>query len=109
MGGGRGGNFGRTQGNSKNIQNSIVDSRRVGSATKRDGFHGFSDIVDNYAGQAKTFTIKGGDGKNRILYQIKGSLNGKKGIFEWIYDPTIGVTHRRFIPNGKITGIPNAR
>ena len=109
MGGGRGGNFGRTKGSNKNIQNPIVDSKRVGSATKTDSFHGFSDIIDNYAGQAQTFAIKGGDGRIRTLYQIKGSLNGKKGIFEWIHDSSVGVTHRRFIPNGKITGIPNAR
>lgn len=35
--------------------------------------------------------------------------NGKKGVFEWIYDSSKGVTHRRFIPNGKITGRPNSR
>lgn len=47
----------------------------------------------------------------RQLYQIEGSLNGKKGIFEWIIDPdaTKGVTHRRFIEGVGITGKPNAR
>lgn len=109
MGGGLGMSFGRTRGSKKNIRNPIVDSKRIGSALKTDSHHSFSDIIDNYAGQAKTFTLKGGDGKTRILYQLKGSLNGQKGIFEWIYDRTRGVTHRRFIPNGKITGRPNGR
>ena len=51
----------------------------------------------------KYYTIKGETDEKR-----KGSLNGKKGIFEWIHDSSVGVTHRRFIPNGKITGIPTA-
>ena len=109
MGAGSGGNFGRTKGSGKNISNPIVNSKRVGSAQKSDPHHSFSDIVDNYVGNAKTFTLKGGDGKTRTLYQVQGSLNGKKGIFEWIYDSNKGVTHRRFIPNGKITGRPNSR
>lgn len=109
MGGGMGGNFGNTRGSNKNVNNLIVNSKRVGSAKKSDPYHSFNDIVDNYAGDAKKFFIKGGDGKTRILYQIQGSLNGNKGIFEWIYDKTKGVTHRRFIPGGKITGKPNSR
>lgn len=78
---------------------------------KGDALHAFNDIIDNYAGDATKFSLKGGDGVNRELYQIEGSLNGKKGIFEWIIDPdpTKGVTHRRFIENVGITGKPNAR
>ena len=109
MGGSTGGNFGNTSGSGKNIRNPILNSKRVGSAKKSDPYHSFSNIVDNYAGSAKSFTIKGGDGKTRTLYQLQGSLNGKRGIFEWIYDGTKGVTHRRFIPNGRITGRPNWR
>jgi hypothetical protein len=65
--------------------------------------------VTNVNSVFKSFLVKGGDKKTRSLYQIEGSLNGKKGIFEWILDPEKGVTHRRFIPNGKITGKPNSR
>ena len=108
-GGGGGGGFGRTKGSYTRINNPIVESKRVGSAQKSDPYHSFNNIVDNYAGYAKSFTIKGGDGRNRILYQIKGSLNGKNGIFEWILDKAQGVTHRRFIPHGKITGKPNSK
>ena len=93
----------------KKISNPIVNSKRVGKATKLDIHHAFPDIIDNYAGKAKTFSIKGADGKTRSLYQIKWSLNGKNGVFEWIHDREKGVTHRRFIPNGKITGKPNSR
>ena len=91
------------------IHNPVLDSPRSGSALKEDMQHAFNNLVDNYAGQAKKFKIVGGDGRTRDLYQIDGSLNGKKGIFEWIVDPIIGVTHRRFIEGVEITGKPNAR
>ena len=100
MGGGR---------NNIEINNPVLDNVRSGSALKGDAQHAFNDIIDNYAGYATKFTIKGGDGVKRKLYQIKGSLNGKSGIFEWIVDPKKGVTHRRFIEGVGITGKPNAR
>jgi hypothetical protein len=55
------------------------------------------------AGQ--TFALKGGDGVNRTLLQVEGGMNGKQGIFEYILDPSGTVTHQRFIPGGKITGL----
>ena len=93
----------------KTIKNPIVHANRVGSAKKIDKYHNFSNIVDNYANNAKKFKLKGGDGKIRTLYQAKGSLNGKDGVFEWILDKNKGVTHRRFIEGAKITGKPNFR
>ena len=74
---------------------------------KSDTYHNFPDMVDNYANEGHKFTLIGGDGKQRELYQVEGSLNGKNGVFEWIYEPGKGTTHRRFIANGKITGTPN--
>jgi len=109
MGGGVRGRFGSTLGSGRTINNPIVNSKRTGSARKTDKYHSFSDIVDNYAENGKKFTFTGGDGKKRTLYQVRGSLNGEKGIFEWIYDSSKGITHRRFILNGKITGRPNSR
>jgi hypothetical protein len=93
----------------KKITNPIVTSKRIGKATKTDAYHNFPNVIDNYAGKAKTFPLKGADGKTRELFQIGGSYKGKKGIFEWILDNEKGVTHRRFIENGKITGKPNWR
>ncbi|MDA8142164.1 MAG: fibronectin type III domain-containing protein [Desulfobacteraceae bacterium] len=97
---------------SKNIDNAVIGKPRVGSANKLpDGQHGFNDIIDNYAGDAAKFDVptKGPGGKvvrTSELRQIEGSNNGVDGVFEWIVDKG-NVTHRRFIPGGKVTGYPN--
>ncbi len=95
----------------KDITNDVIKNKRTGSALKRDPNHALNDIIDNYAGKADKFSIKGADGVKRSLYQIKVEMNGKKGIVEWIVDPdpSKGVTHRRFIEGVEITGKPNAR
>jgi|GEM_PF-1921511 len=69
--------------------------------------HGFSDVIDNYSRFAQEFPLVGGDEVKRKLFQISGSNNGKKGIFEWIVEPNGDVSHRRFIEKGVITGKPN--
>lgn len=95
----------------REIVNPVLGKPRIGSANKVSQMHNFNDIIDNYARLAKSFTIptKGPGGKivrNSELLQIEGSLNGKSVVFEWIVD--LGkVTHRRFIPGGKVTGYPN--
>jgi RHS repeat-associated protein len=66
--------------------------------------HGFNDIIDNYAGQATKINLN----KGATLYQLEGSLNGVSGRFEWIVDLKLGgVSHRMFVPNGKINGKPS--
>lgn len=40
------------------------------------------------------------------LRQVEGSNDGVDGVFERIVDQG-DVTHRRFIPNGTVTGLPN--
>ena len=91
------------------ISNPVVDGIRVGSALKKDSQHSFPDIVDNYVCYASSFVLIGGDGEVRILYQLEGCYQGKDGIFEWIVTSDNKVSHRRFIPNGKITGSPNQK
>ena len=96
----------------KNLESTVLSSTRVGSANKiPDGQHGFNDIIDNYSTIAKTFKIptKGPGGqvtRYSELMQVEGSNNGISGVFEWIVDQE-KVTHRRFIPGGKVTGHPN--
>lgn len=36
---------------------------------------------------------------------VERNTVNQNGVFEWIVDPTDGVTHRRFIPNGTINGM----
>ena len=65
--------------------------------------HGFPDMVDNYAGDSTPFQLENGS----TLFQLPGGLNGTAGRFEWIVDPRLGgTTHRMFVPNGTINGIP---
>ncbi len=93
------------------INNGVLGLPRTGSATKVDPHHAFPDMVDNYVGDATKFNIptKGPGGVvvgQSELYQLEGGLNGKQGVFEWIVNQG-EVTHRRFIPNGKVTGFAN--
>lgn len=96
----------------KVIDNPVIGKPRIGSAVnKSDPTHNFNNIIDNYAGDATKFDIptKGIGGqvvRKSELRQIEGYLNGKDGVFEWIIDQG-NITHRRFIPGGKVTGFPN--
>jgi hypothetical protein len=65
-------------------------------------------VVDNP--DAQGFTITGGDGVARQLYQLPGEINGKPGVFEWMVDrsgPEPVIMHQRFIEGGRVTGRPN--
>lgn len=103
------------------IENPVIGKPRTGSASKndvvdaiRDGknqiikefpatakAHGFSDIVDNYAGDAVYTRLP--DGAD--LYQLLGSNNGVNGRFEWIVENGT-VVHRMFVENGTLNGRP---
>ena len=80
------------------IKNDVLGLPRVGSALKTDPHHAFPDIVDNYAGYATRFPKVNG-----TLYQIKGSLNGKSGRFEWVVENQ-KIVHRFFVEGGDING-----
>jgi hypothetical protein len=84
---------------------------RVGAGLKDDPLHrAASWVVDDPA--AQRFTITGGDGVQRALYQLPGEVNGKPGVFEWIIDDSGGepvINHQRFISGGEVTGSPNQR
>ncbi|WP_228745458.1 RHS repeat-associated core domain-containing protein, partial [Paenibacillus sp. S150] len=89
----------------------IVTAERVGTALiKSDSAHrAASYLTERILAMGKTFIIKGNDGVERTLLQVKGELNGKSGIYEYILDQEGKVTHQIFINNGKITGYPNQR
>jgi hypothetical protein len=94
--------------NAPTLAQRIIAAERTGSGLKADASHraaGFLSEAQLNAGTS--FTIRGGDDVARELLQTPGGMNGKSGIFEYILDPTKGVTHQRFIPGGGITGTPN--
>ncbi|WP_343207156.1 ribonuclease YeeF family protein [Bacillus inaquosorum] len=110
----------------KNLKHPVLDNNRVGSALKEDFYHSFNDIVDNYAINAQRFDLPNRKGHMDSLYQIEGSMvkydtkykkvknnapemiekkETIRGVFEWVVDPTTNkVTHRTFIPGGKVSG-----
>ncbi|GFM38026.1 hypothetical protein DSM19430T_27100 [Desulfovibrio psychrotolerans] len=113
------------------ISHPVVDLPRGGSAGSKskdasDTYHSFSDIVDNYAQYAEKFEIsstsKSGEKFVSDLYQIQGTMKietakvvdgvnvsvwtHKDGVFEWIVSGD-KVTHRAFVPNGKVSGVAN--
>jgi hypothetical protein len=93
---------------SEEVALSQVD--RVGSALNEgNAYHrSVSWVVDDPGAQKFAFT--GGDGVQRLLYQLPGELNDKPGVFEWILDESgsePAITHQRFIEGGGVTGSPN--
>lgn len=75
---------------------------------KPDPFHrAGSFVVDDVAQSGRVFPLRSVDGVQRTLTQVEGMVNGQRGVFEWIVDPSGAVTHQRFISGGRITGFPN--
>ena len=86
----------------------INAAQPVGSALKEDPMHRApSYVVDQIPAQGRVFSLKGGDGSNNTLTQLVGVVNNKSGIYEWIVNLKLELTHQRFIPDGKVTGTPN--
>jgi filamentous hemagglutinin len=89
-------------------QQEIAKAPRVGSALKADKMHKAGTfVVDEIGEKAQVFGIRGGDGIQRTLVQMPGSVNGQQGIFEWILEQNGDLSHQRFIPGAPVSGIPN--
>ena len=88
------------------VANLIVSAKRVGSAlNKSDTYHrAASWLTQSQLAKGSVYYINNG---KRILLQVKGELNGKKGIFEYIIDEAGNVCHQLFKPGGLINGKPN--
>src|SRR5690606_33793047 len=91
-------------------QQEIANANRVGSALQSDPLHRAPTfVIDDICNQGTVFRIRGGDGVERTLTQMPGSVNGQAGVFEWIVDQNGSLVHQRFIPGGPVSGIPNIR
>ena len=65
-------------------------------------------VVLRWSIKGLVVNIKTNFNNRATLHQLEGSLNGVSGRFEWIVDPKLGgVSHRMFVPNGTINGIPS--
>ena len=64
--------------------------------TGKPDFHGFPQIVDNYATFGQKELIKGRDGITRVKISLEGSYKGQDGYFEWIIESNKSVNHRIF-------------
>lgn len=60
-------------------------------------YHGFPKMIDDFGGYGVQTTIKGKDEVTRTLLRISGSINGKVGFFEYIYDANKICNHRLFV------------
>lgn len=89
----------------------IKNGERIGTALSKSdaGHRSASFLTKAQLNKGKIFTLKGGDGVTRTLLQTKGSMNGQKGIFEYIITPKGQISHQRFIRGGTINGKPNQR
>jgi YD repeat-containing protein len=86
----------------------LRSAEAVGSALKEDTFHRAASWFRKDAAQNGThFEIKGGDGKIRTLTQVKATVNGKKGVAEFVVDDQGRLTHQLFKEGRKIDGKPN--
>ena len=82
----------------------IVNAQRVGSALKNDLYHRAAAwLSESQLARGTLFRLSNG----RILLQVSGTLNGKKGIFEYIIDELGRVCHEVFKAGGVINGEPN--
>ena len=100
--------LGSTALNSNSLAELITSARRIGSAMSSDIYHrAASWLSKSQLSKGKVFYIKGKDGLQYILLQVKGTLNGKNGVFEYIVNKAGEVTHQLFKAGGSINGKPN--
>ncbi|MDB5070346.1 MAG: hypothetical protein JWM87_1457 [Candidatus Eremiobacteraeota bacterium] len=97
---------------SAQIGQNLVRAEPVGSALKSDVFHRAGTFLREEAAVHGThFKITGSDGVVRELTQIQATINGKKGVVEFIVetkaDGTVELQHQLFKEGGVINGKPN--
>lgn len=84
--------------NTKKIAHRIANAERTGTAlAKNDIYHrAGSFLTESQLSKGQACYITGGDGVRRILFQVPGTLNEVRGIFEFILQPDGTVSHQLF-------------
>ncbi|MCH9625856.1 MAG: hypothetical protein S4CHLAM123_10400 [Chlamydiales bacterium] len=77
----------------------VLQQMRPNLNTGFSDFHGFPQVVDNYARFGKKRTIIGRDGIERTKISIHGCYQKRYGHFEWMVEPNLNINHRLFIPD----------
>ena len=72
-------------------------TNKVLSQMNVDKYHGFPSLIDSFGAIGKQTTITGGDGVNRMLVEIPGSLNGTQGVYQYILENGNICNHRLFV------------
>ena len=64
-------------------------------------YHGFPSSVEAFEKDGLVKKIIGGDEKERLLLEIRGSYKGKDGSFQFIKEQNGEINHRLFVPYKK--------
>lgn len=65
---------------------------------KHNDYHSFPPSVEAFEKDGIIKNIIGGDGKNRLMLEIRGNYKGKNGVFEFIKEQNGEINHRYFRP-----------
>ena len=84
--------------NVRKIAGKTANAERVGTALKKnDTYHrAGSFLTKAQLSKGHAYYIIGGDGIRRIFFQVRGTVNGVHGIFEFILQPDGTVSHQLF-------------
>ena len=74
----------------------IEYSEKVVDQMKKDLYHGFPRMIDNFGAYGRQSIITGNDGIKRLMVEIPGSINNKEGVFQYIIGPDKMCNHRLF-------------
>lgn len=77
----------------------VLQQMKPSLKTGYTDYHGFPEIVDNYAGWGAKQYITGRDSIERVKISLEGAYRGIEGNFEWLIEPDMSINHRLFVPN----------
>lgn len=61
-----------------------------------DIYHGFPSFVERNASAGSIRTVIGNDGKSREMLEMRGSINGNPGTYEFMKESDGVINHRFF-------------